>query len=138
MSSLFWLTGAQTERLRPFFPRSHGKPCVDDHRVLSGIIFINRNGLQTLPLRMRAHCEGVQKVAEALIAHPHVKNVLLPGLSDDPGDLPPGRPSFIARVLGVDIGRFRVGQARRARTPQFAQAPCALLPGSGCQARNAA
>lgn len=33
-------------RLRPFFPKSHGKPRVDDRRVLSGIIFINRNGLR--------------------------------------------------------------------------------------------
>ncbi|MFT5615926.1 MAG: hypothetical protein ACI8Q6_003218, partial [Granulosicoccus sp.] len=29
-------------RLTPFFPKSHGKPRVDDRRVLSGIIFINR------------------------------------------------------------------------------------------------
>jgi transposase len=28
------------------FPKSHGKPRVDDRRVLSGIIFINRNGLR--------------------------------------------------------------------------------------------
>ena len=34
------------ERLRPFFPKSHGKPRVDDRRVLSGIIFVNRNGLR--------------------------------------------------------------------------------------------
>jgi len=27
-------------RLGPFFPKSHGRPCVDDLRVLSGIIFI--------------------------------------------------------------------------------------------------
>jgi len=27
------------ERLRPFFPESHGKPRVDDRRVLSGIVF---------------------------------------------------------------------------------------------------
>ncbi len=33
-------------RLRPFFPKSHGVPRVDDRRVLSGIIFINRNGLR--------------------------------------------------------------------------------------------
>ncbi len=33
-------------RLQPFFPKSHGKPRVDDHRVLSGIIFVNRNGLR--------------------------------------------------------------------------------------------
>lgn len=33
-------------RLRPFFPKSHGVPRVDDRRVLSWIIFINRNGLR--------------------------------------------------------------------------------------------
>ena len=36
---------------------------------------------------------------------------------------PPGRPSFITRVFGVDSGRFRVWQARRARCHQVAQAP---------------
>lgn len=46
MSNLFWLTEAQMDRLRPFFPKSHGRPRVDDRRVLSGIIFINRNGLR--------------------------------------------------------------------------------------------
>ena len=46
MSNLFWLTDAQMVRLQPFFPKSHGKPRVDDRRVLSGIIFINRNGLR--------------------------------------------------------------------------------------------
>ena len=46
MSDLFWLTDAQIERLKPFFPLSHGVPRVDDKRVLSGIIFINRNGLR--------------------------------------------------------------------------------------------
>ena len=46
MSDLFWLTDAQMARLAPFVPKSHGKPRVDDKRVLSGIIFINRNGLR--------------------------------------------------------------------------------------------
>jgi transposase len=46
MSNLYWLTDEQMERLKPFFPKSHGKPRVDDRRVLSGIIFINRNGLR--------------------------------------------------------------------------------------------
>ena len=46
MSNLFWLTDGQMERLKPFFPKSHGKPRVDDRRVLSGIIIINRNGLR--------------------------------------------------------------------------------------------
>ena len=46
MSDLFWLTDEQIERLRPFFPKSHGRPRVDDRRVLSGIVFVNRNGLR--------------------------------------------------------------------------------------------
>ena len=46
MSNLFWLSDAQMERIRPHFPKSHGKPRVDDCRVLSGIIFILRNGLR--------------------------------------------------------------------------------------------
>ncbi|KXV75537.1 transposase [Acetobacter malorum] len=46
MSDLYWLTEEQMDRLRPFFPKSHGKPRVDDRRVLSGIIFVNRNGLR--------------------------------------------------------------------------------------------
>ena len=45
MSDLYWLTDGQMAKLAPFFPTSHGKPRVDDRRVLSGIIFINRNGL---------------------------------------------------------------------------------------------
>ena len=45
MSELYWLTETQVERLKPFFPKSRGKPRVDDRKVLSGIIFIQRNGL---------------------------------------------------------------------------------------------
>ena len=46
ISNLFWLTDEQMERLKPFFPKSHCKPRVDDRCVLSGIVFINRNGLR--------------------------------------------------------------------------------------------
>lgn len=46
MDDLFWLTEAQMERLKPHFPLSHGVPRVDDRKVLSGIIFINCNGLR--------------------------------------------------------------------------------------------
>ena len=46
MSDLFWLSDAQMARLERFFPKPHGRPRVDDRRVLSGIIFINRNGLR--------------------------------------------------------------------------------------------
>lgn len=37
-------------------------------------------------------------------------------------DLPPGRPSFITIILLIYSVRFGVGQARRARRRQFAQA----------------
>lgn len=46
MRDLFWLTDEQIALLEPLFPRSHGRPRVDDRRVLSGIIFVNRNGLR--------------------------------------------------------------------------------------------
>jgi len=46
MSNLYWLSEEQMARLRPYFPKSHGKPRVDDRRVLSGIVFVNRNGLR--------------------------------------------------------------------------------------------
>ncbi|MBB3879868.1 transposase [Sphingomonas pseudosanguinis] len=46
MSDLYWLTDEQMARLEPYFPKSHGKPRVDDRRVLSGIVFVNRNGLR--------------------------------------------------------------------------------------------
>ena len=42
----FLLTPAQLRRLSPHFPLSHGVPRVDDRRVLSGIIYVIRNGLQ--------------------------------------------------------------------------------------------
>ena len=46
MSDLFWLSQAQMRRIRPYFPLSHGVPRVDDRRVISGIVFVIRNGLR--------------------------------------------------------------------------------------------
>ena len=46
MSDLFWLSPAQMRRIKPYFPLSHGIPRVDDRRVISGIIFVIRNGLR--------------------------------------------------------------------------------------------
>jgi transposase len=37
---------SQLERIKPFFPRSHGAPRVDDRRVVSGIIYVIKHGLQ--------------------------------------------------------------------------------------------
>jgi len=46
VSDLFWLSEAQMRRIESYFPRSHGVPRVDDRRILSGIIFVMRNGLR--------------------------------------------------------------------------------------------
>ena len=46
MSDLIWLSKVQLSRIAPYFPLSHGVPRVDDRRVLSGIIFVLRNGLR--------------------------------------------------------------------------------------------
>ena len=42
--ALCWLTDEQMAKLSPVFPKSHGKPRVDDRRVLYAINFINRSG----------------------------------------------------------------------------------------------
>src|SRR5260221_14683805 len=46
MSELFLLSKDQMARISPHFPLSHGVPRVSDRRVVSGIIYVIRNGLQ--------------------------------------------------------------------------------------------
>jgi transposase len=44
--NLFVLSEAQMRRIESLFPLSHGVPRVDDRRVVSGIVFVIRNGLR--------------------------------------------------------------------------------------------
>ena len=46
MAEFRWLSEAQMRRIEPYFPLSHGVPRVDDRRIISGIIFVIRNGLR--------------------------------------------------------------------------------------------
>ena len=46
MSDLIWLSDNQMERIAPYFPLSHGIPRVDDRRIISGIVFVLKNGLR--------------------------------------------------------------------------------------------
>lgn len=46
MSEVFLLTRQQSNRIKPYFPVSHGIPHVDDRRVISGIIYGIRYGLR--------------------------------------------------------------------------------------------
>ena len=46
MVDLFLLTETQMRRIKPYFPLPHGVARVDDRRVISGIVFVIRNGLR--------------------------------------------------------------------------------------------
>lgn len=46
MKNLFYLSHAQITRIKRYFPRSHGVSRVDDRRIISGIIYVIKNGLQ--------------------------------------------------------------------------------------------
>jgi len=46
MSDLLMLSTSKMRALRPHFPKSRGLKRVDDRRVLSGIIYVIRYGLQ--------------------------------------------------------------------------------------------
>ena len=46
MDDLFLLSEAQMRRIEPFSHLSHGVPRVGDWRVISGIVFVIRNGLR--------------------------------------------------------------------------------------------
>ena len=46
MGDLFLLSARQMARIEPFFPLSHGVPRVDDRKVVSGIVYVIKNGLQ--------------------------------------------------------------------------------------------
>lgn len=46
MDEPYWLTAEKMARLEPYVSKSHGKPKVDDRRVSSGIVHVNRNELR--------------------------------------------------------------------------------------------
>jgi cystathionine gamma-lyase len=46
--------------------------------------FLVLRGLKTLHLRMRAHCDNAERIAEMLAGHPGVEKVIYPGLTSHP------------------------------------------------------
>ncbi len=92
MSDLIWLSEAQMRRIEPYFPLSHGVPRVDDRRIISGIIFVIRNGL-----RWR----------DAPVEYPKAD-------SPQPAQLFPFRATVPAQLgCPVLVGRCRSREARR-------------------------
>ncbi len=47
--------------------------------------FLVQRGLKTLAVRMEKHCDNAERVAEFLVGHPRVRQVLYPGLPEHPG-----------------------------------------------------
>ncbi len=46
MRTLFYLSESQLERIKPFFPSLSRSSRVDDGRVVSGIIYVTKHGLE--------------------------------------------------------------------------------------------
>ena len=47
--------------------------------------WLTLRGLKTLALRMDRHCDNAEKVVKFLAGHPHVTEVIYPGLAEHPG-----------------------------------------------------
>ena len=47
--------------------------------------WLTLRGLKTLALRMDRHCDNAEKVVDFLTGHPHVTEVIYPGLAEHPG-----------------------------------------------------
>jgi transposase len=55
MTGLFWLSRERLDRIKPYFPLSHGVPRSDDLKVISGIVFVIKNGLRDAPREYGPH-----------------------------------------------------------------------------------
>ncbi|MDE0978281.1 MAG: aminotransferase class V-fold PLP-dependent enzyme, partial [Arenicellales bacterium] len=61
-------------------------------------------GLETLPLRMRAHCDHAAEVAHWLVDHPAVTKVHYPGLASHPGhDLAARQQSGFGAIISFEV-----------------------------------
>lgn len=87
--------------------------------------YLLMRSLRTLHLRAAAQAAGAQRLAERLVGHPHVRQVLYPGLPDDPGHAVAARQMrdgfgymLSIRVAGGEAGAIataaRVGLWKRA------------------------
>ena len=82
MSQLFSLSAEQLERIKPFFPLSHGISRVDDLKVISGIIYVIKHGLQWIASGdPNAYSERVQPRSTS--CHDAEKDRYLGRLSDE-------------------------------------------------------
>jgi transposase len=72
MADMFLLSEAQMRRIELYFPLSHGIARVDDRRVISGIIYVIRNGLRwrDAPREYGPHKTIFYRCPHDIFAHP--------------------------------------------------------------------
>lgn len=73
--------------------------------------FLFLQGLETLPLRMRAHCDNAARVATFLAAHPKVTKVIYPGQQS--GEMRRRADAYLMGAHGALVG-FELGDGREA------------------------
>ena len=120
MSDYSWLREAQFERIKPYFPLSHGVPRVDDRRVVSGIIHVIRNGLRWRDDRNEGH-SNVEVVTQAQV-------IGLEGSDSLQGAIRPhargGRGGAPADPSSFPVHRGDAPPVRLARSRAAAPRPC--------------
>jgi cystathionine gamma-lyase len=84
--------------------------------------FLALRGLKTLHLRMKAHCENAQQLAEWLQSHPAVDKVIYPGLASHPQhDLAKRQMHGFGGMISVYLkGGFEAAKRFMERTELFA------------------
>jgi cystathionine gamma-synthase len=75
---IFKEAGAHFEKVRCFQREGGAVPSPFES-------WLTLRGLQTLPWRVRAHCENAQRIAEFLVRQPKIEAVHYPGLASHPG-----------------------------------------------------
>jgi O-acetylhomoserine (thiol)-lyase len=75
--------------------------------------FQTLQGLETLPLRMRAHCDNAAKVADFLKSHPKVTAVIFPGQQS--GETRRRADAYLKRGYGALVGFELKGGAASGR-----------------------
>ncbi len=83
--------------------------------------FLALRGLKTLPLRMKAHCDNAQAIAEYLVGHDAVEQVIYPGLATHPQHaLAKRQMSGFGGIVSVRIkGGFAAARRFCERTELF-------------------
>jgi len=76
--------------------------------------FLFIQGLETLPLRMKQHCQNAQKVAEYLSKHPKITKVIFPGLMT--GETRRRADKYLSGGHGALVGFELEGGAESGRT----------------------